>query len=394
MTLRIPKTLVVSSSVYPKRSGSAIVMEKLIDAFSRDEMAAVGELSPFQKPIERSDNKPQFYYFRSRLSFFGRGARFFAKVRWRFHQRLIRKLCKVIEAEGCQQVLGVYPDDFYCYAACKAAEKKGLPFYSYFHNTFVENTAITRSHSEPIQKEIFSGSSRIGVMSDGMKEYYISQYTDFPSEKFQAIPHTIEVQPVPEKEPFRIESNPKIRIVMFGNFNESNLDATIRFCKSALSDRRFSLTIYSDVPQMMLKNRGIPMHEMEYGGTLSDLGYQELINKLREYDVIALPHGFDGAYGNVEYQTIFPTRTLPMLVSNRPVFVHAPSHSFLAKFFLDRNAGEVCTQATNEEVLRQLIGLVESTDRIRQVTESAINASKMFARDTVVKELCKILNSQ
>ena len=57
------------------------------------------------------------------------------------------------------------------------------------------------------------------------------------------------------------------------------------------------------------------------------------VAELRQYDVVVLTHGFNGAYGDVEYRTIFPTRAIPMLLSGRPMLVHSPPGAYLTEFF-------------------------------------------------------------
>ena len=42
---------------------------------------------------------------------------------------------KIILKEKIDHVIGVYPNPFYCLAACQAAKSLGIPFSSYFHNT-------------------------------------------------------------------------------------------------------------------------------------------------------------------------------------------------------------------------------------------------------------------
>jgi hypothetical protein len=383
-----PKLLVVSASVYPGRGGSAIVTEKLAAQFSADEMAVIGELSPFQKPIPRDPNKPRFHYFRSRFSFFGRGSRFCNWFRRTLHDRLVAKICNVAIAERCDAILGVYPDDFFCYPACLAAERLNLPFSSYFHNTYLDNTAIVNDRAAEIQDRLFRQSKDIFVMNEGMQEFFQQQYGDkYGRNKFVPLAHTFEDYPSREAEPFQFPMTGPIRIVIFGNFNQSNLDATIRFCNALKGHNRFQVFLYSDVPRLLLKQRGVPLESVRYCGSLSDLSFNDLISKLREYHIVALTHGFTGGYGQVEYQTIFPTRTIPMLLCGRPIFIHSPPGTFLTTFAQSNEFACVVDQADKQAIINSLELLIQDPAAQFKLMKQSMQTAQNFYGPKVAQVL-------
>ena len=45
------------------------------------------------------------------------------------------------------------------------------------------------------------------------------------------------------------------------------------------------------------------------------------------------PHGFAGPLVPEEYLTIFPTKTIDYLLSQRPILAHMPADSFIAEFY-------------------------------------------------------------
>ena len=172
------KILLVSWSVLPNNGGSSVIVENLASNFSKDEMVVLGsrELIQRNNPIKRKKTGPQFHYFFSELYFFGRGYRYFVWFRkWRF-KPLIKKIITIIKQEQIDHVVAVYPNPFYCHAACIAAKELGIPFSSYFHNTYIENIAITDPKAIDIQKEIFEYSRHIFVMSKGMEKFYSEKY--------------------------------------------------------------------------------------------------------------------------------------------------------------------------------------------------------------------------
>jgi hypothetical protein len=370
------KVLVVSASVYPDRGAAAIVMEKLASQFSRDEMVLVGELGMFEKPENgRGPTSPQCSYIRSRFSLMGRGARFFEPLRRQLLPAIVRRICDVAQRERCNYLLGVYPDELYCHAACQASIELDLPFSSYFHNTYMDNAAIDPRRATEIQAQIFERSEYVFVMSEGMKRFYDEKYG---LGKFVPLVHTFEEYPPLEQEGSEFAQSGKTRLVLYGNFNESNMDATRRLIHAVKNDGRYELNLYTSVPRLLLRQRGMDVSAVVYHGSLGHLAFADLFAELRQYDIVVLTHGFTGAYGDVEYQTIFPTRTIPMLLSGRPILVHSPPGAYLTEFFRENNCAVVVDEPSPAAILSGLKRIeLDATLRNNLVTR-AMSAAEPF----------------
>jgi hypothetical protein len=374
MTRAHNKVLVVSACVYPQRAGSAVIIEKLARQFSRDEMVVLGELSMFGSPLpNRPLNSPEFQYFRSGLSLFGRGARFFTSLRWRLFPKLVRRVCRLATDLNCTHILGVYPDDMYCYAAQQAAEKLGLSFSTYFHNTYLDNAAIDRRRAAAIQPRLFERSECIFVMSDGMRRFYEEKY-----QLSNCVPllHTFDQFPPVECDHSCIDGrNGKLRLVLVGNFNQSNIEATKRLVETVSKVPHYEVNFYTDVPKALLNCRGIDVNKIEYRGYVEDT---HLVAELRKFDIIILTHGFSGAYGDVEYRTIFPTRTIPMLLSGRPILVHSPPGAYLTEFCRENQCAVVVDEASPQAILAGL-SRIENDGALRSdLVARARNAAEPF----------------
>lgn len=382
------KVLVVSSSLFPKRSGSAIVMENLLCHFTCDEAAVVGELPPLGRRLRRKQNTPERHYFRSRFTMFGRGARFFTPLRWRLLPLLVNRLCKIARQQGCDSILGVYPEEMYCLASCLAAERLDLPFYPYFHNTYADNQAIRSKRKHERQERILRQAQCVFVMSEGMREHFVDSIGDaHPGKEIVSLVHTFNEYPSEAGE-YHLRTD-RTRVALYGNFNESNLDATRRFCQAALGVSNVELTMHTDVPTILLRQRGLPMDRIRKKAPLGDLSMQELMNRLRDYDVLALTHGFEGGLGDVEYRTIFPTRTIPMLLAGRPLFVHSPPQSFLTEFAIKNRIGCVSTTTATNRVQTQFEEFITSGAAIQESIRSARKAGDQFFGPDVATKLKK-----
>ena len=189
------KILMVSWSILPRPGGSSIIVEQLANNFAASELVVLGA-SGLRSKRENLDRKRKikFLYFPTEISVFGRGARFFEQIRKRRFKSLVKEIERIIDAEKIDRIIGVFPDQLYCYAACQAAKNKQLPFFSYFHNTFIENSAIKDTTAPAIQAEIFDHSKIIFVMSKGMQKFYDHKYPQHQG-KFIPLVHTFDHLP-------------------------------------------------------------------------------------------------------------------------------------------------------------------------------------------------------
>lgn len=383
------KLLMVSWSTLPNPGGSSVIMENLARNFGPDEMIVLGSKTMFgQPPPERGPDMPKFQYFFTELYLFGRGYRYFRWFRkWRF-QPLVEKIKSIILKEQIDYVIGVYPNDFYCLAACRAAKAVGVPFSAYFHNTFADNVAITDPKAEAVQKEIFDHAEHVFVMSEGMQTFYEERYPDI---RVKPLVHTFNAFPAPESYTGIPGTGKKhYKLVAIGNFNESNLEASVRFARAIKEDPRFSLSLYTHVPKVLLQRRGLDPELYEHRGFIAPAAVHQA---LQAFDICVLTHGFTGSYGAVEYRTIFPTRTIPFLLSGKPIVAHSPPGSFLNDFIRDHLCAELVDQPDEQAVIRALEAIISSEKRQDQLVTSALKTAGRFYGPKVSDQLKRSLKT-
>ncbi len=377
------KILLVSWSVLPNKGGSSIIVENLAKNFAASEMVVLGSRQWKQNiNVQRKEGTAKFKYFFSELYLFGRGYQYFIWFRkWRF-KPLIQKIKDIIQTEKITHVIGVYPNPFYCHAACIAAKELKIPFSSYFHNTYIENKAITDPNAPKIQKEIFDNSEHIFVMSKGMQRFYEAEYK---LKKIVPLVHTF--NHFPDKD--SLSGLPGIqkehyKLVAIGNFNESNIDATRRLISAIKDHPKYSLSLFTHVPKVLLKNRGIDVDAVEYKGFVNP---DEVHSKLQEYDIGVLTHGFTGGYGEVEYKTIFPTRTIPLLLSGKPIFAHSPKESFLNAFIKENQCAALVDTPDTNAILKGLERITNDAAYQEALVAASHLTAHIFYGPKVVEEL-------
>ncbi len=383
------KILLVSWSILPNKGGSSVIVENLAKNFDKDELIVLGSRKIIENnKMIRDRTSPRFIYFTSEMYFFGRGYRYFIWFRkWRF-KPLVNKIKSIIEKEKIEHVIGVYPNPFYCHAACVAAEELNIPFSSYFHNTYTDNVAIKAPEAESIQNKIFKNSENIFVMSKGMQWFYEEKYK---LNKFKPLVHTF--NSFPERQTFSGipgANKKKYRLVAIGNFNESNMDATLRFAAAICDHPKYSLSLFTHVPKVLLRRRGLDTNAIDYEGFVDPEKVHEV---LQGYDICVLTHGFEGGYGETEYKTIFPTRTIPLLLSGKPILVHSPQGSFLNDFIHENKCAELVDEASTEAIVKGLDRICDDEDYQVELVKAAKKTAAQFYGPDVVANLKEILSN-
>ncbi|MEM6697964.1 MAG: glycosyltransferase [Bacteroidota bacterium] len=377
------KILLVSQSILPYPGGSSVIVENLASNFGKEDLVVVGSAPYFRQKIKkRAADVPDFLYLPTEFSFFGRGRRYFRWLdKWQFRP-LVEKMKNIAREQEIDYILAVYPDAKFCHAACRAAQELKLPFSSYFHNTYIENTNIKNPRASKIQAEIFEHSEHIFVMSKGMQRFYEEKYR---LDKFVPLVHTFNEYPT-INQPKTSQNTHKLtyQLVAIGNFNESNLDATRRLVNAIKNNPKYELNLYTHVPKLLLQQRGIDTSAIHHRGFVRP---EEVHDVLQQYDICVLTHGFKGGYGEVEYKTIFPTRTIPFLLSGKPIFAHSPKASFLNDFIEENDCAALVDKANESAIIAGLNRITEDLVYQRQLVQNAQQTAQKFYGKAVVKQL-------
>ena len=361
------RVLLVSWTVPPETSGSAVIVGNLAKQFTRDEMVVTGE-RPLGRPgVTWRADWPRLVY-----SILGwppgkRGARW-----WRGLQLplLVLRCFWLVRKYNCTAVLVVFPREEFLLAGYLAAAWTGAKLFPYFHNTYVEDrSGLSWYFARWLQARVFTKASHVFVMSEGMVQLYRERY---PELKCSALPHTFN-EAVPDfASPPELGS--PVRFVICGNINESCREATVRVCEAIAQLDRASLTLLSGTPERFLKRLGL----LRAGVRRETVSRDQVVARLREADVVVLAHGFDGAMAPEEYRTIFPTRTIEYLICGRPILAHAPADCYLTRFLREHDCALLVTEPSVAALLAALERLQAEAELRARLVRNALRAADMF----------------
>jgi len=378
----IPKTLLLSWSVPPAASAIASVTANLARQFSRDDLVILGEPDrgtpaetwlPEWPPIVTLDN-PRWVE--------GRGARYLRKLTL---PRLLRRTLQVARSQRVQAIIAIFPSEEYLVAGWLAARRLGIPFYPWLHNAYLDQTrGWQKTLAAWLQPKILRDARHVFVMSEGMLELFHARYPEV-REKCSALVHPWAEEAPPFSPPPPVGNNP--HFVFIGALNASNFDAAGRLFRavSTIPGRRLSVLGRNQVDTV--RRLGAEGDWVK----VAQVSRDELMARVREADVLLLPHGLSGSYSQAEYDTMFPTKTIEYLHSGRPILAHTPPDCFLTRFLRRHECALVVDQADPSAVSSALHDLLTDPARRSELVRKALMTTALFGAERVAGHLRQIL---
>jgi len=374
------KTVIVSWTVPPALTGSAVIVENLARQFSKSELVLAGEKPSLVTILRWGPDKPEIKYIASPLP---RGLR--GEKAWRRLQvpLMLARTVRLVRREACRNVIGVFPDETYLFVAYLTARLCRTRFYAYFHNTYLENRrGALRRFAAWLQPRVFRSAKHVFVMSDGMRDLYERRYRGLAC---SALPHSFN-EPLLETPP-PPTSNKRWVVAFAGNLNESCADAGRRLFRAVQSLANIDLRIFSGLKALHFLQQGISVKPDQ----VRAVPRQEIVGELRKCDALLLPHGFDGKMAPEEYETIFPTKTIEYLISGRPILAHSPPGVFLTRFLKQHDCALV-VEESSETALVDAIRRLQADAELRvRLVKNALRTARMFQAPVVAKHLREVL---
>jgi glycosyltransferase involved in cell wall biosynthesis len=372
--ISIPKTLVLSWSVPPAATGSGIVMLNFLRQFKQDEMVVVGALYSFHPRTPWSDDLPRIIYGMIQPPFTWHGERWLRRLQWPV---LLLISLWVFLRNKCQAILVIYPDELFLLAGYLISRFTRRPLFVYFHNTYVDNNP-DRFFAHWLQERVFAAAKHVFVMSEGMRQLFSERY---PNLDCSALPHIIN-EPIVSPNEVKLPSlHTFLRLVFAGNINASCAEAAGRFLQWFQQTPDVTLTIYSGMPSSLFERLGFCGERISF----ETVPYHVLLNRIRQGDVLIHPHGFTGLMQPVEYRTIFPTKTLEYLVSQRPILAHLPRECYLAQFYRKHDCALIVDEPTIEALSKGMARLSSDPELRLRLVRNALKAAVQFQGTIVAR---------
>lgn len=380
------KLLIISWNIYPWPTGSAIIVDNLMKQFTREEVVIIGEKYPKEFQVSWSTDYPKIYYLDPNITIFGRGQ---THLRWIKFWTILKQIEQIIVNENVSKVLTVFPDDYYLIASFILCKKLNIKFYTWFHNTYSDNLGgYRRVIARYLEPKILALAKLNFVISDGLKDYFKSKY---PKIGLQSLVHGFELPKVEKVNSFELNNPNQVKFLFTGSLNNSCLDATLRLCTRIIETQNYKLFIYSGNPFSDFENIGIKGDNVFYKGFIK---IEELYQIISEFDIVLLPHGLDGDRSQVEFNTIFPTRTIPLLVSRKPILAHSTKDSFITNWLIEKNCAFIVESKELDQIDLAIKSILCNPSEVILKVNNAIDASNNFNVINTSDQIRRLLISE
>lgn len=377
----IDKILIISWGTYPDQNGSSMIVHNLANALGADKVVVVGEFTPILKEWDKVHYT--LYHINTNFLKIKKGIKYH---KWLSFIICFIKINRILKLNNCSKIISVFPDDFFLLLSYAISKYNKKELYTWFHNTYLENrTGIFKLVAKIFQPMIFRHSKIVFTMSEGLTEYY--RYT-YPGVPFETLVHPFCISPTTN---FKCNNDKKeiFKFAFTGSLNESCREAAVRICKIISEKNNCKLVVFGQNNIQGFISSGIDKTKIE---GYSFLKQDDFLKRLSDCDFMILAHGFKGALSEIEYKTIFPTRTIPLLFSGKPILAHASKESFIAKWLIKNKCAEVIYSDDVKEIDAKIDAfIISNTDHANYV----INAQKMaidFDSKKVSKTLINLLN--
>jgi hypothetical protein len=357
----------VSRSVPPEPSGSAIIAANLARHFGPDEMILAGENPSDLPPVTWNDSWARLAYIARSLPRDARGRITYRRIQIPL---LTARIVRLVRKHRVPTLLGVFPSEEYLAAAYLAARLTRTRLIGYFHNTYVENRSGSRlARAKKLQDAVFNYASHVFVMSQGMLDLYKRNY---PGLSCSALTHSFNGD-IPAFEPTPPIGS-TLKVALLGNINESCLDATKRVCDAVKQRADIQLRLISGTARTVIAKYGL-LNDPDQQRTVP---YEQVRSELQWADVVALPHGFTGGFTTEEYETIFPTRTIDYLLCGRPILAHSPAGCFLNRFLAEHECAHIIDQPNVPAVSEAFDRLRSDKELRNRLVKTSLETAAMF----------------
>lgn len=379
----IPKLLLLAGSVPPGVSAVASVVGNLARQFGRDEMVLLGPEERDAPPETWRDEWPRIFTHRRFCNQMRRGNRWFRKLAV---PGLYRRTLGVARSQGCRSVMAVFPTEEHLLVGALVARRLGVPFYPYLHNTYLDQRAgFERWIARRLQPRVFARARHVFVISDGMLALFHRRYPELEG-RCSALRHPFSAPVPPAAAPPPVGERP--HFLMIGNLNASNEDAASRLFRVVARVPGSRLTVLGPHHPSVIERLGLRREGVRVDRVSRDV----LLDEVRAADALLLPHGLDGRWSPVEYETMFPTKTIEYLFSGRPILAHTPPDCFLTRFLRSHGCAVVVDRADEEELEAAVRSICRDPSLRERVVRGAVATAAMFHAAGVAAHLREVLD--
>jgi glycosyltransferase involved in cell wall biosynthesis len=284
-----------------------------------------------------------------------------------------RAVCRTLLAAAARfsptAIWANWPSTAFLLGAWQAARRLKLPLHVHLHDTWREAYAgrpfpVERAAAWWYEARVLQDAARLFTITDEAQQHYRNKL----GVDSEVLPHSVAESDLARPEPPpRPAAGPRVLHFAGSIYKVMNADAVANVCRAldlCRADVRFDC--YSPVDAEGLARLGISGSRVR----VAFASRSEVASAQADSDILVLPMAFRST-NPTEIRTVFPTKLLDYLVSGRPILVHAPADSWVARAARRDGWGEVVDVPDPAAVATAVDTLLAAPEKARALVIAA-----------------------
>lgn len=291
-----------------------------------------------------------------------------------------------------KKLVGVYPDEGSLLLAYLLSTVTKADFYPYFFDLYHE---FKRNNwqdkvSKWLQKKCFKRAKKVVCLTDGMKNYYQTNY-DLTA---YTVPNVInkEINASTANNNMWQEGE-RFRIGYSGAINRDRLDTMQVFFSCIKDNPKFEMVYFTSHSKEYLQSVEVYGDNTEIKFCTSQA---ELLQELQKCHLLYLPLSHNNPPELLpNMMTCFGTKTYEYLIAGCPTLVHSPDTFFNYIFLKENNCAYTLSSFNKKEVEQYINNLLRSYNATANtIVANAFKVATQFKGEKVKQHLIQILESE
>ncbi|MFA6513914.1 MAG: hypothetical protein WCT50_01320 [Patescibacteria group bacterium] len=342
--------------------------------------------------------KKRYYYFIKKFSFIFKAIKNLASllkfllVSLSLINKIIKQGKEITKNKKIDLIIGLSDVEINLVSTLILSKILKKPFAIYLFDLYYGNqlsfpyNAIAK-FAEPI---IFKTAKNIIVTNGATKDYYLNKYG--MEEKYTIIHNCVFPENYENIIPTTIKkTDDKISIVFTGNIywpQETSLDNLLKLINNNQTEN-IEISIYCPSPPTNLINKYQDNKKIKFTAAAQS----DMPRIQSEADILFLPLSWNTEAPDI-IRTASPGKLTDYLISGRPILIHAPKYSFIAKYGKENNFAEVVDE---ENIDKLKIAIDKLSNNHIYSKQLVLNAASVFYRNhdarTNAKKFTQIINN-
>ncbi len=295
---------------------------------------------------------------------------------------IVRQGRKIIASEKIELLLA-YSDSgpalFSTYLLHKLTKK---PYYLFFYDLYAGNRLpfLHRALAKVFEPALFRSAKQIFVMSEALAGHYGKKY----GKQTVVIHNSI---PIPQTRPMLKTLNPPFKIIYTGTIYWAQADAVRNLVKAVeeIAEPQIQLWLYTPHDKKYLNDLAI--YESEKVRFASGLP-SEMAEIQGSASVLCVLLGFNTGHPLL-INTSSPGKTYEYMISGRPILVHAPKESYIAKYAKEHKFAYVVDSDSIEALKEGIARLITDANLAGELINNAWKTAEANHNDRKTAEKFK-----